>query len=160
MDDIFNLDRKRLERFCELITQRNIRIKIMFPNAIRADILTEGDVEALRAAGTCFSSFALESGSPRMQELTGKRLNIPRFLQGVEMAVKHGIFANGFIMLGFPTETEEEMQQTVEVVCASALHTMSSFTVIPFPNTPLYDLVMRTRRRNWPAFIMTTRTTT
>ena len=52
-------------RFRELVAQRNLRIKIAFPNAIVADVLTEGDVEALRAAGTYFASFALESGSPR-----------------------------------------------------------------------------------------------
>ena len=144
LDDIFNQDRKRLTRFCELVAQRNLRIKIAFPNAIRADVLTEGDVEALRGAGTYYSAFALESGSPRIQEHTGKRLNIPRFLQGVEMAVKRGIFANGFVMLGFPTETEEEMKQTIDVTCGSSLHTVSFFTVTPFPNTPLYDFVMKT----------------
>ena len=51
LDDIFNQDRKRLTRFCELVAQRNLRIKIAFPNAMRADILTEGDVEALRGRG-------------------------------------------------------------------------------------------------------------
>ena len=86
----------------------------------------------------------MESGSPRIQEHTGKRLNIPRFLQGVEMAVKRGIFANGFVMLGFPTETEEEIKQTIDVACGSALHTSSFFTVTPFPNTALYDFVLKT----------------
>ena len=47
-------------------------------------------------------------------------------------------------MLGFPTETEEEMKQTIDVTCGSAPHTVSFFTVTPFPNTPLYDFVMKT----------------
>jgi len=144
LDDIFNQNRSRLMAFCDLLHRRNLRIKIAFPNAVRGDILTQEDVDALADAGTYFSSFALESGSPRIQKLMGKNLNIPRFVQGVEMAVKRGIFANGFNMLGFPTETEEEMQETIDVAYNSMLHTASFFTATPFPNTTLYDFVMKT----------------
>jgi radical SAM superfamily enzyme YgiQ (UPF0313 family) len=138
------LDRSRLAAFCDLLHRRNLRIKIAFPNGVRTDILTEQDVDALADAGTYFCSFALESGSPRIQQLMGKNLNIPRFVQGVEMAVKRGIFANGFNMLGFPTETEAEMQQTIDVASNSMLHTASFFTATPYPNTHLYDHVSKT----------------
>jgi len=47
-------------------------------------------------------------------------------------------------MLGFPTETEAEIKQTIEVVCRSRLHTASFFTVTPFPSTDVYRHVMRT----------------
>jgi anaerobic magnesium-protoporphyrin IX monomethyl ester cyclase len=144
LDDIFNLDHSRLLAFCDLLHRRNLRIKMAFPSAVRPDILTQEDVDALADAGTYFSSFALDSGSPRIQKLVGKNLNIPRFVQGVEMAVKRGIFANGFAMLGFPTETEEEMRQTIDVTCHSMLHTASFLTVTPFPNTELYDHVANT----------------
>jgi anaerobic magnesium-protoporphyrin IX monomethyl ester cyclase len=144
LDDIFNLDRSRLRAFCDLLHRRNLRIKIAFPNGVRADILTQEDVDALADAGTYFSSFALESGSPRIQKLMGKNLNIPRFVQGVEMAVKRGIFANGFAMLGLPTETEAEMRETIDVASNSMLHTASFFTATPYPNTDLYDHVAKT----------------
>jgi len=143
LDDVFNLDHARLIEFSELCHRRNIQIKIAFPNAVRADILTQEDVDALADAGTYFCSFALETGSPRLQELTGKRLNIPRFLKAIEMSVKRGIFANGFNMLGFPTETAAEMQQTIDVASHSKLHTASFFTATPFPNTTLYEYALK-----------------
>jgi len=68
VDDIFNQDRQRVIEFSELIQRRNIRVKIAFPNAMRADILTRETVDALADAGTYFSAFALESCSPRIQE--------------------------------------------------------------------------------------------
>jgi radical SAM superfamily enzyme YgiQ (UPF0313 family) len=46
-------------------------------------------------------------------------------------------------MLGFPTETEQDMQATLDVACNSRLHTASFFTVIPYPNTELYDHVVK-----------------
>ena len=145
VDDIFNFDRERVLAFSRLICQRNIKVKISFPNAIRTDQLTEETVDALADAGTYFSSFALESGSPRLQQLTGKHLNIARFLKGVELATARGIFAYGFAMLGFPTETEEELRQTIDVMCGSKLHGAAFFTVTPFPNTELYDAALKSQ---------------
>ena len=84
----------------------------------------------------------MESGSPRRQEFTGKRLNIPRFLKAIEYATERGVFANGFMMLGFPTETEEEMLETIRVATESRLHTASIFTVTPFPGTVLYEYAL------------------
>jgi len=140
LDDIFNLDRARLHAFADLVARRDLGIKLAFPNGIRSDTLTEADVDALVSVGTYFCSFALESGSPRIQKHTGKNLDIPRFLRGVEMSVKRGVFANGFMMLGFPTETAAEMQMTIDVASESRLHTGSFFTATPFPNTTLYDM--------------------
>ena len=139
VDDSFNLDRKRVLDFSEQLLNRNGPIKIAFPNAVRADLLNEETVDALVQAGTYFSSFALESGSPRIQELTGKRLNIPKFLKAIDMAASRGGFTNGFMMLGFPTETASEMEETIRVATESQMHTASFFTVTPFPNTGLYE---------------------
>ena len=141
VDDSFNLSKERLLDFSDLLLKTNGPIKIAFPNALRADLLEESTVDALVDAGVYFCSFALESGSPRIQEFTGKRLNIPQFLKAIELSTRKGIFANGFMMLGFPTETEEEMQETIRVATDSQLHTASFFTVTPFPGTALYEYV-------------------
>jgi radical SAM superfamily enzyme YgiQ (UPF0313 family) len=141
LDDIFNMDRRRVIDLAPEIRRRNIKLRLALPNAVRTDILTEDVVDALVDMNLYWCSFALETGSPRLQEFTGKRLNIPKFLSGVEMAVKKRIFANGFAMLGFPTETEEEMRLTIDTMANSRLHTASFFTVTPFPNTRLYQMV-------------------
>ncbi len=143
IDDIFNHDSKRVSVFCDLLHQKNLTTKFAFPNAVRGDVLTEPIIDALVSVGTYFCSFALESGSPRIQEAMGKRLNIPRFVQNVEATAKRGVFTNGFMMMGFPTETEEDMQMTIDVASQSRLHTASFFTVTPFPNTELYNMVMQ-----------------
>jgi radical SAM superfamily enzyme YgiQ (UPF0313 family) len=143
LDDIFNFDPKRVLDICALIAKRNLKLRINFPNAIRTDVLTEEVIDALVGAGLFHSAFALESGSPRVQQFMGKHLNIDKFLQGVRWATDRGVFAHGFAMLGFPTETEEDMRATLEVACNSRLHTASFFTVIPFPNTELYAYVAK-----------------
>lgn len=141
LDDCFNLDRKRLLAYTELLLKETGPVKTIFPNAIRADLLDEETVGALVDAGMYHTSLSLESGTPRIQELIGKRLDIPRFLRAAELCADHGVFTNGYVMLGFPTETEEEMAQTIRVASESQLHISSFFRVTPFPNTPLYKYV-------------------
>jgi len=143
LDDIFNFDPKRVLAICDLIAKRNLKLRINFPNAMRTDVLTEEVIDALVGAGLYHSAFALESGSPRIQQFMGKHLNIDKFLQGVQWATDRGVFAHGFTMLGFPTETAEDMQATLDVACNSRLHTATFFTVIPFPNTDLYAYVAK-----------------
>ena len=134
---------KRVLEICDLIAKRNLKLRINFPNAVRTDALTEEVVDALVGAGLYHSAFALESGSPRIQQFMRKHLNIDKFLQGVRWATDRGVFAHGFAMLGFPTETEEDMQATLDVACNSRLHTATFFTVVPFPGTELYAYVAK-----------------
>jgi len=46
---------------------------------------------------------------------------------------------NGFFMLGFPSETLEEMEKTVEFAINSPLHIAEFFFVMPHKGTPLYE---------------------
>ncbi len=142
MDDVFNYDYDRAIEICELIQKRNLRIRLALPNGVRTDSLSEEVIEVLADTGLYFCSVALESGSPRIQKLMGKNLNIPSFIENVALAAKHGIFMNGFAMLGFPTETEDEIKQTIDIMCNSKLHTAQFHAVTPFPGSPLFDEIL------------------
>ncbi len=140
-DDVFNQDRARVIKFSEMAAQHNLQLKIAFPNGIRCDRLGTEMVDALMDAGMYYTCCPLESGSPRIQEFIHKNLDIPRFIEGVEDLVRRRVFTYGYAMLGFPTETEEEIEQTIDVMCSTPVHLASFFTVTPFPNTEIYDMV-------------------
>jgi hypothetical protein len=48
----------------------------------------------------------------------------------------------GFFMIGFPTETPEELRATVDFALESRLSMAQFFQVTPQPQTPLYDLAL------------------
>ena len=143
LDDIFNMNADRVFKIAELLKQKNINVRFAFPNAMRTDILTEEVMDALVDMGTYMSAFALETGSPRLQKVIGKNLNIEKYLTGVRMAARRRIFCYGFAMLGFPGESAEEMQMTIDTICSSDLHAVLFFTVTPFPGTPLFEQAAR-----------------
>ena len=142
VDDVFNLNSRRMMEFAALINKKNLKINFGFPNGIRTDILTEEVVAALVAAGMNSASYALESGSPRIQKLCGKRLDLDGFMCGVEICARHKVYGRGFAMMGHPTETESDLKETTKILCDSPLHLCLVFTVTPFPGTELYRMAL------------------
>jgi len=137
LDDIFNLDRNRLLEFCDMVIRSGLDLTFAFPNGLRCDRLDEEQLRKLRDAGTIYIAFAVETASPRLQKLIKKNINLDRIRENIEIARSLGIHTNGFFMLGFPTETLEEMNMTIDFILTSKLHTFNLFTVQAFEGTEL-----------------------
>jgi radical SAM superfamily enzyme YgiQ (UPF0313 family) len=142
-DDVFNHDKRRLFEICGLIAKLDSKVKLSFPNGLRFDELNTDSIDALTDAGIYHCACPLESGSPRIQKLIGKNLNIRKYLENVKYMTSKRIFTLGFVMMGFPTETEEDLRQTIETACISRLHTATFFTLTLFPGTKIYDIVLK-----------------
>lgn len=140
-DDIFNLDVERAKKICELIISSGIKIKIAFPNGIRGDIIDGELLTKLKLAGAYSITFALESASPRIQKLIKKNIDISKLNKLIESADRQKLFTRCFFMLGFPTETVEEIKETINFACESKLLTAGFFIVWPQRNTELFEQV-------------------
>ncbi len=150
VDDIFNLDRQRMRTILNLIIDSRIKIKIAFPNGLRADILEKEDLDLLKKAGAYMVTFAVETASPRMQKIIRKNLNLEKVLENITYASRIGLLVKGFFMLGFPGETPEEIRLTVSTAIRSKLDLAHFFTVTPFPGTGLAELA-KTTYPDWNA---------
>ncbi|MFQ5739208.1 MAG: B12-binding domain-containing radical SAM protein [Acidobacteriota bacterium] len=136
-DDIFNFDMDRAKRICDLIVQEGMEIALQFGNGIRLERLDEELVQKLAAAGTHHVAIAIESASPRIQKRTKKYLKLHRVNDVVRWMRKHGINTLGFFMIGFPTETVEEIKMTVRFACRTDLDEALFSIVIPYSGTEL-----------------------
>jgi len=141
LDDAFNIDRDRAAEILDRIAKEIPGARLLFPNGLRIDLLDEEMIDKLEKAGTYYLSFALETASPRLQKLIRKNIDFDRFCAAMASCAKRPILLNGFFMLGFPTETREEMQATVDFACASPLHMASFFFVMPFRGTTLFEML-------------------
>lgn len=143
-DDVFNLDKKRAIAICKGIKEAGWDLKIAFPNAIRGDILDEEMLDWLILAGTYKIIFAVETASPRLQKLIKKNNDLDKLKRNIDLAVDKGLLVKAFFMLGFPTETREELQRTVDFAVKSRIHLASFFKVVPQPGTALYEQAIDT----------------
>jgi anaerobic magnesium-protoporphyrin IX monomethyl ester cyclase len=137
LDDVFNLDRNRLIDFCDRIIDSGMKVTFAFPNGLRGDILDEQQLVKLRQAGAVFIGFAVETGSPRLQKLIMKNIQLDKIKRNIDIAHSLKIHTHGFFMMGFPGETLEEMKMTVDFMVSSKLHTCALFVVMPFEGTEL-----------------------
>ena len=56
---------------------------------------------------------------------------------------QRGVLVRGFFMLGFPTETMDEIQATIDYAVTGEITQAYFFNVVPQPGTPLYDLALQ-----------------
>jgi len=140
IDDIFNMDKRRAMELFESIARSGLKLVLSFPNAVRGDLVDAELVEAMWEAGVRYVAYAVETASPRLQKLIKKNLNLDRIAEAISLSTAKGIVTRGFFMIGFPTETEQEANLTVEFAKASDLVLTLFFTVVYFPGTELHRL--------------------
>lgn len=143
VDDIFNINRKRVIEFCDRIKKTGMKLYFCFPNGLRGDLLTEDVIDALVEVGAYSITFAIETASPRIQKLIQKNLDLEKTAKMVRYTDSKGIIPKAFFMLGFLTETREEMQQTIDMAIKLPFLQANFFTVVPQKNTALYDMAKK-----------------
>jgi len=136
-DDVFNADRARFLAVWRELARRRLGLRFYFANGLRFDTLDREQLEAMKEAGVVYVAAAIESASPRLQASLKKRIRLPRLLANVEVADEIGLFTTGFMMLGFPDETRDEMELTIRTAAESRLHYVYFSVLNPYEGTPL-----------------------
>lgn len=142
-DDIFNANPRRIRDLHHEIASRGLDVRLAFPNGLRGDKLSGNDIDLLSRAGCHSFCLAIESTSERIQGMIRKKLDVEKVFRAAEHASLAGIVSQAFVMIGFPTETRQEMVETVERTSASAFDLVRVFPVIPYPGTDLYEDAVR-----------------
>jgi anaerobic magnesium-protoporphyrin IX monomethyl ester cyclase len=100
--------------------------------------------EMLAMMGLEEIEIGIESGSPRVLKLMGKRTRIEAARRTVQQAVAHGIKVKGFLIVGYPTETSLELDLTLKL--AADLKSIGGDAVRfspviakAYPGTELYE---------------------
>jgi radical SAM superfamily enzyme YgiQ (UPF0313 family) len=119
--------------------EKRLKINMYFPNGVRSDMLEKDIVEKLAKAGTKVMCFAIETVSERLQKLLRRNLKFENINKMIQVAVKNGIHAEGFFMLGHPTETKKEMLDTIDYAAKSPLHSAAFSIAIPQKGTELFS---------------------
>lgn len=145
VDDIFNVNRKNSERFFNLIIQSGLDIDLFFSNGLRGDLLTPDYIDLMVEAGTVYMPLALDTGSARLQQLIKKKLKLDRLREALDyLCSAHPDVITGlYFMVGFPTETEAEAEETLKFVMDTKwIHFPEFFVVHLYPGTELVDLAL------------------
>jgi radical SAM superfamily enzyme YgiQ (UPF0313 family) len=114
VDDIFNIDLKRSLELFDLILAAGLELRLYFVNGLRADITSEKFVDRALAAGAVWFTYAVESGADEIQRLVKKRLDLEKTRRIIAYTQHQNAVVNVSTMYGFPTETRELAQRTLD----------------------------------------------
>ena len=143
IDDIFNYDIPRAKAICEEIYNRGIKVHLSFPNALRVDMMDEELLVKLKKAGTYMIVYGIESGSPGVQRLIKKNLDLHQAQRIINHTIQQGILTGGYFMLGFPGESKYQMRDTIRFAKKSGIHLMGLVYVTPLPGTELFNQISK-----------------
>jgi radical SAM superfamily enzyme YgiQ (UPF0313 family) len=114
VDDIFNVDSKRALALFDLIIAAGLKPRLYFVNGLRADITSEKFVDRALEAGAVWFTYAVESGTDEIQRLVKKRLDLEKTRRIIAYTQRQNVAVNISTMYGFPTETRELAQRTLD----------------------------------------------
>lgn len=137
VDDIFNFDLERAKQICRGVLDRRLGVHLQFPNGVRGDRFDEELVELMAKAGGHFMAVAIETVSERYQKLIRKNLKLDQAMQTVRWGRKYGLEVAGFFMIGFPGESLEEVQSTIDFALTAPFDSIFISIVAPFKGTVL-----------------------
>ncbi len=149
-DDEFYIDRNRAGKICEGIIESGLKIR-WYTSGTRVDVFnkaTDEQILLLKRSGADTLKFGAESGSNRILKLMNKGIQWEDTVEANLKAKRCGIIPAFALMIGFPTETFDEINQTIDLFIRlkkdnpqAQFETMSPYT--SFPGTPLYELALK-----------------
>ncbi len=145
MDDLFFGKKKWAEQMADEIIHR--KIEMTFRADIRVDYVAGFGTEymkKMRKAGFRIMFVGVESGCDRILKFIKKQITREKILESMEVFQQSGVIPHCAFMAGYPTETNEEILQTLSLmleiseICPGA-RTSNLQIYAPYPGTELFQ---------------------
>ena len=138
VDDNFTLQPKRTIKICELIKKE--KIDINWHTDGRVDQTSQNMLNWMRKTGCKSIWFGFESANQRILDLYNKKTKVSQFNEAIRKARKANIdLIVGLFMLGAPTETLDEVKNTIKFAVNSDIDVPFFNVVEIFSGTKFWD---------------------
>lgn len=149
VDDNMMASEKRLLEFCDLMEEKRFPVTWGCHGRVTSaepEVLTR-----MAETGCVWIGYGVESGSQKMLDAMNKKAKVEEARQAIVETRKAGIYPNTTFIFGYPGETLETIQETVDFKRELGLK-CGSFYATPYPGSPLYEQV-RDRIEDEEAYI-------
>jgi len=142
-DDNFVTDKGRALKFAQLIKEKGLNVKYSVDS--RIDYFDYDFLKKLKESGLCELRVGCESGSNRiLKEIIQKEITAEQTIKAAEIARSLDLKLILSFVIGWPTETIVERQQTIDLIIKlQKMHKKIAvyplWIYIPYAGTPLFD---------------------
>ncbi len=110
--DLFTVNRSKVLAFCDAVASRNYTWKC----SARMDCVDPELLERMSAAGCREIYFGIETGSPRMQKISQKRLDLALFEPTLDAIDQVRMSGTVSFITGYPQEQLQDQQATLDLI--------------------------------------------
>lgn len=143
-DDQLLLNHKRAKEFFRILAKYDLRVET--PNGLTVAYIDEEMAALMKAAGMDTVQLAIESGTEYMlRNVIKKPLRLNKVAPVVESLYKHGLFVQGFFVMGIPGEREQDRTETAQFIKDVGLDWASFSLASPIRGTELYDICIKNK---------------
>lgn len=138
-DDLFTLNRQYVAEFAEAYKNSGLDL----PYVVNAHVqqFTEDTARQLKESGCMIVKYGLESGSERIRrEILWRFMSNDAIERAFAAAHKHDLHTSAFVMFGLPTESREEIMETVRLCARIKMGRFRWAIFFPFPGTAGYRI--------------------
>jgi radical SAM superfamily enzyme YgiQ (UPF0313 family) len=149
-DDIFGLKPGWIAQFAEAVEANELHLP--FKCLSRVDLLLKEDnISNLKRAGCTSVWVGAESGSQKVLDAMEKGTTISQIHQASRLLHKAGIRVGFFLQYGYPGETMEDIEKTLQMVKECKPDEIGISVSYPLPGTKFYERVKHDleRKQNW-----------
>ena len=139
VDDNFTFDKDFAKNVLKSLKKMDLDISWAVPNGIRMDTLDDEILTLMKETGLYLISLGIESGTDKILSLMKKNMTIEKIKKCVELIKKYNIDMAGFFILGFPGETKEDIEKTIDFSLNLGLIRANYFTYLPLPGTESFN---------------------
>jgi len=137
IDDIFTLNQKRAFEFAKKL--KDLKLDLKWVASSRVNTISKDLLRALFSAGLTIIYYGVESGSQRILDLMKKGVKLEQIRTAFRITREEGVKSCGSFILGYPSETLDEMKQTIKFACELDADYAQFCVLTPYPGTPIYD---------------------
>ena len=137
LDDTFNTPK---QHFREILGELS-RVDYGFEWVayIRCQYLDKESVELMRQSGCIGVFLGLESGNDGILRNMNKGASVRKYLEGISLLHEHSIPAYGAFVVGYPGETDQTVEDTINFINEARLKYYRLFTWVYCPLAPVAE---------------------
>ncbi len=137
-----------MQRFCRGMIERGYNRKILFSCNMRFDYLRNPRIpQLMKEAGFRKIKSGLESAQQATLDRIKKGTRVSDIVMGCHNAAKAGLDVHLTVMVGYPWETKEEVEKTIELakrlMAEGNAEMLQSTVVVPYPGTELHSQALQ-----------------
>lgn len=138
-DDNFLMNKQRALEILGYLKDKNLNVT--FPNGFTIYAIDEEIAYALRDGGVKEAALALESGNQdTLTRIVKKPLKLEMVKPAIDYLRKANIYVRGFFMIGFPGETKESIEISIDYMSKLDFNWVMIYTVTPFLGSEIYEI--------------------